>query len=173
MPEPEYYAALQPPLSDDRLHSFEELFGVTFSDDVRSLYQWKNGQTAMTDETLYRDRGWMQMEEVRYVVEPSNELLDMGEFEQAHWWSRQWLPFLRDGAGGYLCIDMEGTFGGSPGQLITYWEDRPDRTIEYPDLATFLAALLAGYEAAWSGDVPGPVRLAYPPGYPIAHRATS
>ena len=113
----------------------------------------------------------MQMEEVKYVVEPATELLEMGEFGQQHWWSRQWVPFLRDYDGSFLCLDMAGAFGGQPGQLITYAEDDPRRTIEYPDLAAFLSALVSAFDSGGPGAASSDATPAFPAGYPIEHRA--
>ena len=44
---PDYCSALRPPLSDTDLAGFETQFGIQFSSDIRALYQWKNGQTAV------------------------------------------------------------------------------------------------------------------------------
>lgn len=167
-----YYESLRSPLSDAEIAEFESLFAVSFPEDFKALYQWKNGQKATVDESLYQNRNWMQMREIQYAIEPNNEFLDTGEFESGTWWSRKWIPFLGDEMGNYLCLDLEGCFNGHPGQLITFSEDRPQRNIEYPDLHTFLSSLLSGYEAlADSKNIPESIEIPYPPGYPILNKA--
>jgi hypothetical protein len=45
--------------------------------------------------------------------------------------------------------------------------------IEYPDMASFLENLLAGFEAALKdGSLTESIAIPYPPGYPIKRQAT-
>lgn len=59
---------------------------------------------------------------------------------------RGWVPFLHNGAGSYLCLDLAVEDGGEVGQLIAFWKRDQDRPVEYPSVGAWLAALVASME---------------------------
>ncbi len=73
----------------------------------------------------------------------------------------------------HLCLDLEGSFTGNPGQLVRFWHDDAQRPIEAPDLEAWLRWYLASVrEAADERDDPSqPVDVEFGapsiPGYPI------
>jgi cell wall assembly regulator SMI1 len=169
---PSYYEYLQPPLTDAQVSDFESFVGTPLREDLRILYQWKGGQSGISPEPLYDGRTFMQLEEIREAVRANNELLEMGVFEQENWWHPHWVPFLTDGGGNFLCVDLEGAFAGQPGQLLTFWSESPVRNIEYPSLSSFLSNLLEGFAAALEGGtLSGMISIPYPSGYPILNRS--
>ena len=101
----------------------------------------------------------------------NGELLTDGDFV-ANWWRPAWVPFLENGGGDHLCLDLEGTFTGRPGQLIEHWHDGPERSVLYPDLTSWLAAVVETYEktlesgSRCSDGEFADVELECPPGFP-------
>ena len=83
------------------------------------------------------------MQESRNI---SNECLEGGDFELANWWHPKWIPFLHHFGGDLLCLDMDGTFGGVPGQIVYFYHDSADRTIDFPSLEKWLEAFVATLE---------------------------
>jgi cell wall assembly regulator SMI1 len=75
-------------------------------------------------------------------------LLEAGQFDRANWWSPRWIPFLANGAGDHLCLDLEGTFTGNVGQLIRFWHDDAERWIEAGDLESWLGWYLTSLRDA-------------------------
>ncbi|MEZ6035584.1 MAG: SMI1/KNR4 family protein [Planctomycetaceae bacterium] len=68
------------------------------------------------------------------------------DFEDPKWWRRGWVPFLANGSGDHLCVDLAAEDGGNPGQLIAFWHDDEERDIEYPSLADWLRELVESME---------------------------
>jgi cell wall assembly regulator SMI1 len=68
------------------------------------------------------------------------------DFDDPKWWRRGWIPFLANGGGDHLCLDLAAEDGGVPGQLIEFWHEDADRPVTYPDLDTWLAELTASME---------------------------
>ena len=65
------------------------------------------------------------------------------DFEDPHQWRRSWVPFLHNGGGSYLCLDLAAEDGGQPGQLIGFWKHDADRPIESPSMEAWLSELVA------------------------------
>lgn len=77
-------------------------------------------------------------------VADSKAILDgmIGEdFDDRSWWRRGWVPFLSNGAGDHLCLDVDAEGGGSPGQLVAFWHDWERRSIEHSSIESWLASL--------------------------------
>jgi cell wall assembly regulator SMI1 len=68
------------------------------------------------------------------------------DFTDPRWWRRGWIPFLANGGGDHLCLDLIAEDGGSPGQLIEYWHEEADRRVTYPSLDAWLSDLAASME---------------------------
>lgn len=80
-------------------------------------------------------------------------LLEGGDFEVENWWRTGWVPFLHDGGGNYLCLDLEGTFTGRAGQLLEFWHDESDRDVLFPDFEGYLQTLVDCLEGReWGED---------------------
>ena len=70
---------------------------------------------------------------------------------RAVWWSDRWLPVTSDSAGNAHCVDVDPATGGTVGQVISFWHDDPNRTVEAGDLGEFLLAHLE--EDEWAACV--------------------
>jgi len=42
-------------------------------------------------------------------------------------WSRRWIPVLHNGAGDFLCVDLDPPADGRLGQVIAVYHDEPSR----------------------------------------------
>lgn len=74
------------------------------------------------------------------------------------WWHPAWVPFLDNHSYDSVCIDLEGTFDGVPGQVITWHKDGAGREILAPSLAAWLHVWVeAGRRGllAWQPDAGG------------------
>lgn len=52
--------------------------------------------------------------------------------------NKKWIPIFSDGAGNHLCIDMDPTDQGDPGQIISYEHDSGFRDVIYPGITDLL-----------------------------------
>jgi len=126
-------------------------------DAFKELYAWRDGQNPGFFDALQLNRMFMNIEDVLDRHRMMNDLLEGGEFDQGMWWSPQWVPFLHNGSGDHLCIDMGGAFAGTEGQIINFWHDWESRNIVYPSLEkwleTFVPSLEAGLWQEEGGDL--------------------
>ena len=132
---PAFHANLLPGLSDAAWATFEARIGLKFPDEFRALYQWRNGQ--FRDIPSFRgNQLWMTADDILRA----KELLDsmIGFDFPSGWWDRAWVPFLHNGGGSHLCVDVAGTGGGEPGQLVEFWKADPDRPVASPSLGHWL-----------------------------------
>ena len=70
------------------------------------------------------------------------------DFEDPKYWRRGWIPFLHNGGGSYLCVDVAAEDGGQSGQLIGFWKADEDRPIEFESVRHWL-------ESFWNSMVDG------------------
>jgi cell wall assembly regulator SMI1 len=83
-------------------------------------------------------------------VAVSKQLMDgmIGlDFDRPGWWRRGWIPFLANGGGSHLCVDVAAEDGGHVGQLVAFWNRGEDRPIEYPSIEAWLVNLVESMES--------------------------
>lgn len=143
---PEYYAMLQSGATEAELDAVETQFSLVLPGAFRQLYRWRSGQDPMSAAALQMNRSFCTLEE---VVSTKGILDGMigDDFDDPQYWRRGWVPFLHNGGGSYLCIDLVAEDGGQPGQLIGFWKRDEDRTIEFPGVVEWLADLVATMES--------------------------
>jgi cell wall assembly regulator SMI1 len=146
---PAYLGALNPPVSVAALAAFEAEFEVRLPPELRQWLGWHDGQPAQLFDSLVGAYCFSSLADMAAAMRINRELLADGDFVP-NWWRPTWLPFLTNGGGDHLCLDPEGTFTGQPGQLIEHWHDGEARTVLFPTLTAWLAALVTTYETATS-----------------------
>jgi cell wall assembly regulator SMI1 len=135
------------------LTAFERDFGYNLPAGLRALYRWHDGQDPECEAAFQHDKRFMPLEDVRAVKQALGELLDTGEFPETNWWSKAWLPFLDNGQGDHLCVDFEGSFSGTPGQVVLFYHDSECRNIVAPSLEKWLEPFVIGVEQGfWEPD---------------------
>ncbi len=136
---PEYYRRLQPGVTARALDDFQARFGLVLPPLFRRLYQWRDGQDP--DETANLVGNWMfkPLDDVTATKELLDDMIGT-DFEDPRWWSRGWVPFLHNGGGDLLCLDVTAEFGGVPGQVIWFWHDEATRPVQFDSLEAWLRA---------------------------------
>jgi cell wall assembly regulator SMI1 len=142
----EYYEWLRPGVPERELMSLERDLGRNLPAGFRELYRWHDGQDAECTLPLYYNQMFMPLKQVQLVWAAVSQLLDSGEFPEVNWWSKSWIPFLDSGNGDHLCVDLDGTFGGMPGQVLAFYHDWECRNIEYPSIEKWLEAFVPTVE---------------------------
>ncbi len=179
---PDYYAKLQPGLSGEAIAEFEKTLGLEMPTAFKALYQWRNGQQPSSFEGLQYNQSFMNIEAIKEARQVLNDLFEGEDAEEENWWKPQWVPFLDNGGGDHLCIDMDGTFTGQKGQIIEFWHDWEDRSIQYANLENWLETFVTSLEKnLWmddDGDFPlvdedawETYYTTHNPGYPIENAA--
>jgi cell wall assembly regulator SMI1 len=142
----DYHAALQPGVRDAGLDAFEAKFSLKLPEAFRALYRWRNGQPNRRSESLQENRMFSALEDIADTKEMLDDMIGT-DFEDPSTWRRGWVPFLSNGGGSYLCVDIDAEGGGQPGQLIAFWKGDEDRPVEHASVEAWLADLVASMDA--------------------------
>jgi cell wall assembly regulator SMI1 len=143
---PDYYSRLQAGVSSSTLDEFEARFSVQLPESFRAFYQWRNGQATACFDSFENNRMFSSLEEITETKEVLDEMIG-ADFEDPRWWRLGWIPFLANGGGDHLCLDVRAVDGGTPGQVIAYWHDWDNRSIEHPSFEKWLSSLVTSMEA--------------------------
>lgn len=157
---PAVHATLRPGVTDEALDAFEARNGLRLPPAFRALYRWHDGQDWSVGGVL--GLAFMPLAE----VEQTHQMLrDFTEGEQSdinidiyvvshpagaireQYASPAVVPFLSDGGGNHVALDLAPDLRGQPGQVITTGRDETHRYVLAPDLETFLREYLARLEA--------------------------
>ncbi len=138
---PDYYGQLQPGISEQVLDALQVSLRAELPPAFRLLYEWRNGQHPNCSAILVDNWMFNPLEEVRSIKEMLDGMIGT-DFEDPGWWSRGWVPFLSNGGGDHLCLDMAAEFGGKPGQLLPFWHDWNNRAVKFDSMETWLQSTL-------------------------------
>ncbi|UOQ51709.1 SMI1/KNR4 family protein [Hymenobacter cellulosivorans] len=145
---PAYYATLNPPATAAELAAFEAEFELTLPAELRWWFGWHNGQQGF--ESFVQNNCLQSLGSAAETMRVNLELLEAGDFVP-NWWQPGWVPFLENGGGDHVCVDLAGTFTGHAGQIMEHWHDWEARSVLFPDLTTWLQAVVQVYETAGEG----------------------
>jgi cell wall assembly regulator SMI1 len=137
---PGFYVQLNEPLSTAEINALEEKLNVKLPIDLRTLYQWKNGQNNNCYGSFVNNSMFMPLQEALESAAESTSMIGF-DFEIENWWNAQWIPVFQNGGGDQICYDMGGTFTGQPGQLIEFWHADNYRKVIAPNLESFLTLI--------------------------------
>lgn len=175
---PDYYAKLNPGISDEELNTLEAKLGVALPEEFNSLHRWRDGQSSRNFKSFYYNYTLMDADDIAETVKVNNELLEAGDFKLPDWWDPRWIPFLSNGSGDNYCIDMAGSFGGVKGQVLEFNHDYESREIHHASFAKWLESVVRGFEEGmleYDDEGMQPVDEEYDallaelnPGYPVS-----
>ncbi len=134
---PDYQSMLEPPAADDALRSAEEKFGLELPGNVKALYRWHNGQKPREFTPLLHNLTFMTLSEVIATKEALDHVAEFDQWQRDSWWPN-WFPFLDNGGGDYLCVDLGGFKTGNIGQLLWFDHETHEHEIVHENLDEFL-----------------------------------
>lgn len=142
---PDYHASLQPGATEADLVALETQFSLKLPTTFRQLYRWRNGQDPASSEALQLNRAWMTLTDIAEVKDLLDGMIGY-DFDDPRYWRRGWVPFLSNGGGSYLCLDLTAEDGGQPGQILEFWKADEDRPITHAHMQAWLADLVGSME---------------------------
>ncbi|MCM8542156.1 MAG: SMI1/KNR4 family protein [Lentisphaeraceae bacterium] len=134
---PEYYSYLQDEVSDDKIVELEKILPGKLPPEFIELYKWKNGQDPRKFHSFYENRMFMPIEEIIEIKELMDGMIGY-DFEDPKYWRKGWIPFLSNGGGSHLCLDLVAEDGGTKNQLIGFWKADEDRDAEFSNISEWL-----------------------------------
>ncbi len=145
-----YWKPMKRKGTEKQIAAAEKQLGIKLPDDVKESYAIHNG--AEDGAFFEADDGCEfslnALPEVVSNHKMLNDLLEIGDLPdkgakpdkgvRGTWWNPKWVPFAGNGAGDYLCIDMDPDKGGKRGQVILMRNDSPDRLLLGPSFKAWL-----------------------------------
>jgi cell wall assembly regulator SMI1 len=160
---PTTHAALQPGLPLGRIRALESESGVTLTDELRTLYAWRNGLAEGSGTTLFSIHGFPSLE--RVIAERSAmaeqlqaaTLLQRGFYSLSSGHRHSWIDLFPDGAGDGYFIDPQR----DPAQGAVFYHFTEDgHYVFYRSLKDLIAAIVEGYESGvYAEGRTGPVSI--------------
>ena len=129
----EYYAKLKKGASLEQLSQFKNRFNLVLPEAFELLYLWRNGQQESYSASFCGNRMLMSLESITSTKEMLDEMIGT-DFEDPEWWKSDWVPFLENSAGDYLCVNLASAEDQQFGQLIEFWHAHKDRKIVFASL---------------------------------------
>lgn len=141
--------------SERQLEVFEEKFHIKIPEDMKALYQYKNGSKwfyilfpndKCSREFKYRLLSLEEIEELKTYFQNKNALLtefyslEDGDFTKKllermedrrvkpYLFNKRWIPFAEAAGGIHLMLDFDPDIDGTYGQIICYIHD-PDEIV--------------------------------------------
>jgi cell wall assembly regulator SMI1 len=149
-------AKLAPGTTVEELDAAERKLGIRLPEDVRESYLRHDGEQRFLGLFV----GWSQLSlrdvQREWAFERWEERAPRSRGPvKALSWSSRWIPVLANGAGDFLCVDLEPPEAGTPGQLISVYHDDPERirmTRSFTSWLTRFADRLESGEYAYDED---------------------
>ncbi|GGR65118.1 hypothetical protein GCM10008959_29170 [Deinococcus seoulensis] len=146
------HATLRPGVTDAALDAFEARQGVTLPPAMRALYRWHDGGDLFGLE--FQRLEHLEFNRVSWAEIAADRMTDLDEDIVSHppgairllYATGDWLPFLHDGGGNHVALDLHPGPAGRLGQVITTGRDEEHRFVLAPDLDTFLREYLRRLE---------------------------
>lgn len=127
---------LLPPASAQAIADAEQRLALRFPPDLRALYRLADGQAPGSPSLWFAFR-WMPLAEAVDAAgflddsfpdginldHPDHAPIQADPEVRPAWWCRGWLPFMENGGGDYLCVDLNPASASAQGQVVTYYHD--------------------------------------------------
>lgn len=158
----------RPPADNAAIVRAEARLGRTLPASLRTLYGIADGQTEGS-ATLLDAFSWMPLDEVldrseflndffpdgRNEEDPDHAPMDVAPGIKPSWWWPHWLPIMTNGAGDYLCLDLDPAPGGHSGQVIAYYHDETYRLLIAPSIEQLIEVIASGLSSGTYALVDG------------------
>lgn len=156
---PLIHASLRPGVTDAELNALETKTGLKLPDAYRELYRWHDGQNWAVGSLF--GLGFLPLTEVisewqvwQDIIQESPDMNDeipsqsipSGCVQDAYV-TPGWLPFLTDGGGNSVGVDLNPGPAGVNGQVINFGRDEEKKYVLADSLDSFLREYLRRLEA--------------------------
>lgn len=136
---PRYHHGLCPAARAAALDSLPQRLSMGVPEELRQLLAWHNGEC--DDFIGCLEQSWHLMSAAQ-IVAAKQELDELAEGDPACGWRREWIPFLDDDAGDYLCLDTSQ----QPAPVRAYWAGQHEHPVVAASLAAWLEAFVTAAE---------------------------
>jgi hypothetical protein len=132
---------LQPALTSAEIAQREAGLPFALTEEVRSLYRWRNGTRAQPGDIL----GDLWFFPGYYLLSLDEAIQVFHERKLAPQWRKGWFPLFADGAGDFFIVPCERR-GVDAKPVIGFIHGEPQQDVEYLDVTTMIETLLEAYD---------------------------
>ncbi|RRJ61834.1 SMI1/KNR4 family protein [Paenibacillus oralis] len=141
---------LRPGAGEAEFEHAEKALGLKLPEEMKAFYQVHNGQDwDLGSEPFVRNLTLSPLEEIvenwnflREEFEADEMEPDIGQEIKPLLWNDKWIPIASNGGGDYLCLDMDPAEAGQVGQVLYFWHDWGNRSVEAASLFSFIQICL-------------------------------
>jgi len=142
---------LKPGAKEEDFQHIESTLGVTLPEEMKSFYRIHNGQDrAAWADSFIRNLTLSPISEIienwtflQEEFDPDDLEPEIGHEIKPVLWNSKWIPIAANGGGDYLCLDTDPSETGVAGQVLYFWHDWGNRSVEAKDLFEFIEKCLA------------------------------
>jgi len=132
--------------SRSQFNELEQRLNVEIPDLFREWYRIHDGQNDRLETMpLLRNLTFSPIDKIietwtflQEEYDPDGEQPENEAAIKPVLWNPAWIPFATNGSGDYVCIDTDPAEEGSYGQILYFWHDWNNRSIEADDLSAFI-----------------------------------
>jgi cell wall assembly regulator SMI1 len=122
------------------LAKLEKVAGARLPEAFTAFLRWHDG--APSEIRLLDGMCWLDAKRCASIKAMMDGIIAEGHYAswaEDEWWSTGWVPFADDESGyGSLVVDLRGSFGGTPGQVLRAAAKDGYRAIVAPSFAAWL-----------------------------------
>jgi cell wall assembly regulator SMI1 len=137
---PAIHRKLRRGASQAKLRALAKVAGAELPEAFVAFFAWHDG--APSEVAILDGLVWPSAEGCARLKTMMDGILDDGHYAswaEHEWWSPGWVPFADDESGyRSLVLDLHGSFGGKPGQVLVAGAKDPGRVILAPSFDAWL-----------------------------------
>ena len=139
--------SFHPPADPAAVDNFEMKSGLQISDSLRQILLIADGETRTSAGAIGNWRllpiaeiqaawGWLTQLNTKGVFNGLTS--DPSPYLQDAWWHPGWVPFVSNDSNAYFCIDTQPPETTRNGQILLFFQDRPERPLVAASLSAWL-----------------------------------
>ena len=130
---------LNPGISSQQIQELFEKIPLQPTQDLRSLYTWRNGSKDCEGITL----GELAFFPGFYLMSLEESIQTYLELRETDAWGKSWFPIFASGGGDFYAMNLAPE---AQGQILGFYVFEEEGQVEYRSLKSMLATLKACYE---------------------------
>jgi len=133
----------------------EKAFGVKLPAEIKQSYKVHDGQNGLATP-LVEDWQLLSLDDAVKQWRAMEKLVGQGVFKDAQgkpqgpvkpeWYDLKWIPFAFNGAGDFLCVDLDPPAGGKRGQVVAFFHVDDRRPVLAPGFKAWLEGLAEHFQ---------------------------
>jgi internalin A len=143
------YSLLNTSAGESEFNTFEKEIGFAFPEELKELYSQNNGSKGFyfgltflpLEDVIKQLKSW---EETRKEINSSHddqcESVPEGKIKKMYS-NPKWIPFIYDGGGNFIGLDLDPDEQGTIGQIINFGRDEDKKYILGKNLEEFLQVI--------------------------------